>query len=245
MNNILIYSVIRDRGFFIDKYYEQLKNIVNKFPQYNFYLSIYENDSIDTTKEKLLSKDWSIFKDSCIVSEDLGTKAFGSVQNEQRIINLSNARNKAVFECGFLDICDYVMMIEGDVEFDMNAIEMLLNFKEEDPNLDIVSTVSLFINHLGYETLWDSWATRYKKDGRIVNNLVDGYVHKKYHRYYSTSNGVCLYKAEPFKKGAKHSWISPATNDFDCEMVVLCEYFHQLGHDNIYILHNAKAFHRG
>jgi hypothetical protein len=141
---------------------------------------------------------------------------------------------------GLIDNCDYVLMVEGDVEFDMKSIDRLLNFKKFEPDFDVVSAVSLRPNGRHY----DWWATRttpiYKPK---VSELDPSYAKKEYGPYYSTSNGLCLYKAAPFKEGIRHGWMNSVTKEFDCEMVVLCQNFRAAGYDKIFIDYKSIAQH--
>lgn len=238
--SVLIYSIIRNRVNDMNRYYNQIKLITETFTNIDFYLSIYENDSTDGTKQKIFSHDWSFLKGVSIISEDINTPYFGSVKDAQRVELLSNARNKAVMAGGLIDNCDYVLMIEGDVEFGMKSIDRLLSFKRFEPDFDVVSSVSLRPNGRHY----DWWATRttpiYKPK---VSELDPNYAKKEYGPYYSTSNGLCLYKAAPFKEGVRHGWINSATKEFDCEMVVLCQNFRSAGYDKIFIDYKSIAQH--
>lgn len=237
---ILVYSIIRNRASNINKFYAQLHKMVKTNPEYEFYLSIYENDSIDGTKQLLFSKDWSFFKGVSIITENIETKYFESVKDAQRVENLSHARNKAVEAGGFLDKVDYILMVEGDVVYSNDDVQRLLNFKNIEPNFDIVSTISLRKNGKHY----DWWATRTGPEYNPERSEIEvDYESKKYGKYYSTSNGLCLYKAKPFQEGVRHHWINKITKQFDCEMVVLCQGFHEKGYKNIYILYTAKAHH--
>jgi hypothetical protein len=221
------------------QYYDQLLSVVNSLPEYEFYLSIYENDSVDKTKKELFSKDWSIFAGVSIISEDISTQYFNSVKDPVRVENLSNARNKAIEAGGFLNICDYVLMVEGDIRYTAADVKKLLTFEALEPDFDIVSTTSIRPNGSHY----DMWATRTTPEYREGPTLEDGWRQKTYGKYYSTSNGVCLYRTEAFRKGARHDWINKVTKEFDCEMVVLCQEFHRVGHDKIFIRYDAKSYH--
>lgn len=236
---ILLYSIIRNENRYMNAYHNKLIEIVKTFPQFEFYLSIYENDSNDGTKEKLASKDWSFFKGVSIISEDIATEYFKSVKAEDRVRNLSIARNKAIEAGGFIDFVDYVMMVEADVEFDMDTVSKILNFKNVVPGFDIVSGFTI-----RNRRLYDQWATRkqplYDENIYPIDN---DYRMKSYDKYYSTSNGICLYRAEPFREGIRHGWINKVSNEFDCEMVVLCQNFHEKGYNNIYIIHDAEIYH--
>jgi hypothetical protein len=236
---ILVYSIIRNEAKYIDRYYKQLKEMVKTFKEYDFYLSIYENDSTDGTDILLKKKDWSFFKDFEIKTEKIGTTDYGSVRVEDRVKNLSIARNKAILVKDFLEKSDYVMMVESDMRFDMNTIDQILNFKNFEPDFDIVSGLTVN-NH----PIYDSWATR-KKPKFTSHQAVRALdvTSKRYDKYYATSNGVCLYRAQPFKEGARYGWINTVTKQFDCDTVVVCQNFHKLGYGNVYIIHTAKIYH--
>jgi glycosyltransferase involved in cell wall biosynthesis len=236
---ILIYSIVRNEKRYIDNYYDKLREIVQSFPQYEFYLSIYENDSDDGTREKILSKDWSFFPSVSIISEKINTKHFGSTKDEERVKNLSIARNKAIEAGGFLDKVDYVMMVEGDVDFNMSTVKKILNFKYLEPDFDIVSGITIRANWL-----YDQWATRKGPEYNPNTPALDSnYKDIPYDKYYSTSNGICLYRAQPFKEGIRHGYINAVTKQADCEMVVLCQNFSNAGYGDIYIIHDAEIYH--
>lgn len=237
---VLIYSIIRNRAKNMGRFYAQLKKVVTSNPDYDFYLSIYENDSSDTTKSEILTKDWSFFKGVSIICENIETQYFGSVKDATRVENLAKARNKAIESGGFLNKVDYVLMVEGDVLYSSDDVKKLLEFKKAEPNFDIVSSISLRKNGTHY----DWWATRTSAHYNSERSEIeDNFDKKKYGRYYSTSNGLCLYKAKPFQEGARHHWINTVTKEFDCEMVVLCQNFHNLGYNNVFILYESVAHH--
>jgi hypothetical protein len=236
----LIYSIVRNIEPNIDRYYRQIKAIVDSAPEYDFYLSIYENDSTDRTKRLLKVKDWSFFKDVSIITEDLNTQLFGSVKDATRVENLAKARNKAIEAKDFINNVDYVLMVEGDNKFKTQSVLELLNFKNIEPDFDIVSATS--IRPAG--THYDWWATRTTPIFNERRSELDpDYKQKHYGKYYSTSNGICLYRAKPFQEGIRHGWINNVTNEFDCEMVVLCQGFHDAGYHNIYINYHSFSFH--
>jgi len=236
---ILVYSVIRDESNYIDRYYEQLKSMVSEFKDYEFVLSIYENDSVDNTPELIRNKDWSFFSDFSFISEKLMTNSYGSVKSKDRVRNLSIARNKAILAKDFLQKADYVLMVESDMRFSLDTVRQILEFKNLEPDFDIVSGLTVN-NH----PVYDSWATR--KGPRFTSHAeVREYdvTSKPYDKYYATSNGLCLYRAEPFRKGVRYGWVNTITNKFDCDTVVVCQNFHKFGHENIYIIHTAKIYH--
>jgi len=238
--NVLIYSIIRNNASSLDRYYKQIKSFVTELGDYNFYLSIYENDSNDGTKTKVSQYDWSFLKGFSLTLENVGTELFGSVKDAVRVENLAKARNKGILGGGFLDIADYVLMVEGDNSYGTKDVEALLKFKNKEPDFDIVSGISLRANGTHY----DAWATRTTprfKQG--VSEVPKNFRDLNYGKYYSTSNGLCLYRAKPFKEGVRHGWINSVTKTFDCEMVVLCQEFHARGYNNIFINYEARSHH--
>jgi glycosyltransferase involved in cell wall biosynthesis len=238
--SVLIYSIVRNIETRADVYYQQIKSIVEKSPDYDFYLSIYENDSTDKTKQLLFSKDWSFFSGVSIITENINTKFYGSVKDATRVENLAKARNKAIEAGGFLDKVDYILMIEGDNRFKTQAARELLNFKNVEPDFDVVSSVSIRPSGTHY----DWWATRTSPIFNPTKSELDPqYKQKDYGKYYSTSNGLCLYRAKPFQEGIRHGWINNVTNEFDCEMVVVCQNLRDAGYNNIYINYKALSFH--
>lgn len=241
MKKVLIYSIFRNSSSKLDQYYFQLKKIVLSFPEIEFYLSLYENDSTDDTKQKLKSFDFSFVKDYSLITENLNTQAFGSVKEEQRVINLANARNKAIHSKDFLEKVDWVMMLESDARYEVSAVEKILNFQDRNnlPNVDIVSAIMFKSNKMKH---YDKWATRrtaLEEDG----TLFDDWRETPYSKYYSTCNGICLFKAEAIRQGANYGWYNERLEKFDCDTVVICEKFHQQGLHDIYIDHTAHCFH--
>jgi len=236
---VLLYSIIRNTEAKFDQYYEQIRSIVKTFPEYEFYLSIYENDSADQTKYLLSKADWSFFGGVSIISENIDTEFYGSVKDPIRVKNLSDARNRAIEAGGFLELVDYILMVEGDLAFSIASVKELLNFKYIKPDFDIVSAVS--INRRGRH--YDRWATRtgphYNAE---ASDLDPEYRRKHYGEYYSTSNGLVLYRAKPFQEGIRHGWVNTVTGEFDCEMVVLCQNFRAKGYSNIYINYKSHTF---
>lgn len=238
-DKILVYSIIRNESRYMNSYHNKLIDMVASFPQYEFYLSLYENDSTDGTKQKIMAKDWSMFAGVSIISENIATQDYGSVKDETRVKNLSIARNKAIEAAGFIDFVDYIMMIESDMEFDMKAVEKILNFKNVVPDFDIVSGITI-----RNKRLYDQWATRKKPEyDEGVYPIADDYKMKSYDKYYSTSNGICLYRAEPFREGVRYGYINTITGEFDCDTVVVCQNFQDRGYDGVYIIHDAEIYH--
>ena len=89
--------------------------------------------------------------------------------------------------------------------------------------------------------LYDTWATRWDENCR-GNTLRFDWKEKDYDKYYSTCNGICLFDAEPFKKGAKYHWFNERFGCFDCDTVVICENFHKMGYSDIFIDYKSKVY---
>lgn len=236
---ILICSIARNDEDFYINYYNRISAMVDYFPEYEFYLSLYENDSTDSTKSLIFKQDYSMFAGVSVVSENINTKFYGSTKDEDRVKNLSIARNKTLGAGNFLDNADYVLVIDIDVEFKMPAVGKILNFKNLEPNFDIVAAATL-----RKRVLYDQWATREGPEyDRAIQENFEEYRKLPYKKYYSVSSGFCLYKAEAFKNGARWNYVNYVTKNPDCEMVVICQDFSKRGYNNIYMMHEAEMFH--
>lgn len=238
--NILIYTITRNDAHKLDNYYSQISLLPGIFKEHKFYLSIYENDSTDDTVKKLNGYDFSMFEDHKIISEKLNVPFFESVDSKDRIQILANARNSAIFKSDFLDKVDYVMMIESDIKYQPRAVRKLLNFNQTyNLDADVVSSVMLWseldLHH------YDNYGTRITSEDRR-SYIRDDWRTKDYDEYWATCNGIALFKAEPFKKGAKYQWFSEKFNTYDCDTVLICEEFRKLGYNNIYINYTSRVY---
>ena len=236
---ILICSIVRNDEEFYINYYNRIRAMVDFFPEYKFYLSLYENDSTDSTKKIMLQQDYSMFAGVSIVSETMNTKFYGPTKDEDRVKNLSIARNKALLANNFLNDVDYVLVIDIDVAFKMPAVEKVLNFKNLEPDFDVVSAATL-----RKKVLYDQWATREQPEfDKAIQENFQIYRQLPYKKYYSVSSGFCLYRAEPFKLGARWGYINQVSKEPDCEMVVICQNFSKMGYNDIYMMHEAEMHH--
>lgn len=238
--NVLIYSIFRNSGAIVDTYYQQLKEFVSAFgDKYNFFLSIYENDSTDNTKEKLSKLDLSFIQHN-LVSENINTPKFSSIPDEQRVKNIAVARNKAILGSGFLDKVDWVMMLESDLKYDISCVKQILNFQEKYniKNVDIVSAILWEKRNKHYDT----WGTRRNPD-EYWGGLFDDWAEHDYKKYYATCNGIALFKADAIRNGAVYHYYSKRFKKFDCDTVNICEKFHELGYHDIFINHKAHCYH--
>lgn len=243
---ILICSIFRNSEKNLDKYFQLLAKAVEKTKDVEFYYSAYENDSTDNTANKLHSMDWkSLFGARYhIQTEKVGTKYYRSSTEADRVQNLAKARNKALFAKDFYKEVDYVLQLESDVSYKPSLFNQLINFKakHELDKVDIVSAASLQSGISTGFVCRDIWATRRNSQeewGQFHANAST----TPYGEYWSTFNGVILYKAEPFKKGLEWSAWNPRLEKWDCDTAVICENFRKEGYDKIFINHQAIVTH--
>jgi len=234
---------MRDSATNLVSYHNQMKENVLENPEFNFILSIYENDSLDDTTVLLNRFDWSFLSDISIINETLNAPKFGSIAVEERVKNLSSARNKAITAKNFLEVSDLILMVESDMKYDIGSYKNLLNFKKKNSlkNVDIVSAVS-WHNTNGKRKHYDAWGTRITEND-LMSKLKKGWKHKSYDQYYGTCNGLCLFKSEPFKKGARYGWYNERLKTFDCDTIVICEEFHKMGYHDIFIDYTVHTNH--
>ena len=240
--HVLISTIVRNREEKLLNYYEQISEFVKEFSKdFDFSISIYENDSDDNSKKVLESFDYSGFKNNFLLCEDIGTKYYGSVAVDQRVINYANARNKTIeMDQMKLPTYDYVLIIEVDVIYDLETIEEILYmnaFKDENLEKPDIYSGVLLQNNIPY----DIWAIRShpKATSGFLNMSTPGTLKK----YWSTANGVCIYNAKPFIEGMRFSSFSKIHNRHDCDTAVLCEDMRNLGYNRVYINHDLYLFH--
>lgn len=241
--NILISTIARNREEKLENYYNQIQNFVQKFSNdFDFSISIYENDSDDSTKEVLKNLDYSIFKNKYLLCEDIGTEYYGSYPIAQRVINYAAARNKTISQEGIdLNDYDYLLIIEVDVEYDENFIEEILymnDIRKENKEVPDIYSGVLLQNGIPYDT----WAIRKHKEQKAGFLHFDGSPNSV-HEYWSTANGVCIYNIKPFLEGLRFNSFSEYHKHHDCDTAVLCEDFRRMGYNKVYINHDLYLYH--
>lgn len=266
--NILICSIVRDNGQTLNNYFNQIVNLIKLCPNDNFYISIFENDSKDNSKEIIKTINYKgIFKNGFIRCQDLNLPRYGSVAEENRVKLLSSYRNETLNQIGSLDKYDKIIWIEPDCFYVPEEMVRLIY-----SNYDIYSGMSLRCNYESLSKLnfninrwleeldskpfndWlhgcrDGWATRIKPEHLVIP--ISGEEYSNYFRgsitedieFYSTYNGFCVYNANGFKNGARFGYINEKYNRFDCDTYIICDNFHKLGYNKVFLNKNIKILH--
>jgi hypothetical protein len=236
MKTILISTIVRNRASKLNKWYNQIKNLVSLDNKNAYYLSVYENDSTDNSKEMLNNFDFSFLAGVKIQNEKIETEYFYQENLEsnrkKRVENLALARNKTLFGITFLSECSHVLCIEPDIVYDPQSI--INNIINSD--FDIVSPISRQDGFI----LYDGWATRKEKEDVYWNNKINlnGVLD-----VWSTFNCLCFYKSDPFKFGVGFGFENPRTKKYDCDTTVICENFRKFGYDKIKLNCNVIVDH--
>jgi hypothetical protein len=237
MSTFLISTIIRNREKFLHQWFNQIKELVTDNLEHTFYLSVYENDSIDKSAELLKQFDYSFLQDSKIEIGNLNIPFYGSIKNDQRVQYLAQLRNRTLFNNTFLEKSDYIISIEPDVKYKPSSLKPLINDKE----YDILSVRSIEIDPPPATHLYDGWGTRLdnqKEDWphNIVfnNDIID---------VWTTYNCICKYKSKPIKEKIAYDGYNKRLKKFDCDTAVICENFRENGYNKIGIYPAAVAFH--
>lgn len=262
--NILICSILRDNALKMNQFFNQIDTFVSVLSNnHEFNISLYENDSKDGTQEFLLNYDYSKFKNHSVICETLGTTKFGSVVSEERIINLANARNRAIEAKDLYKEADYVFFFDCDIMFDANFVPQLLDFSSvglKEP--DMYSGVSLVpylstdynvpkvvsLNRKVNDQLvdkwrvYDTWSMR-RNINEEWGTWTDDVSINTVSKFYATFNSACLIRAEPFKQGIRYHHFNERLGKFDLEHSVLAEKFHNASYDKIYVNQGLFCFH--
>lgn len=229
MEKILISSIVRNRENTLDNYFLQIEKFIQHLSDnFKFSISIYENDSIDSSKEKLENYDYSSFEKANIICEDIGTPFFGSVIDEQRVINFAKARNETIKDLN-LNEFDWLLIIEPDVIYDLSVSTEIITRKQLQFNPDVYSGVL----RMGGQ-VYDKWGMR-RDSQDDWGDVMSDYLENPIKEFWTTANGICLYNMEPFKKGLKFSAFNKRLNKYDCDTAVLCEDFREMGYNKIII----------
>tara|TARA_E500000318_G_C3567740_1_gene216452 strand:- start:3179 stop:3904 length:726 start_codon:yes stop_codon:yes gene_type:complete len=231
MKTILISTIVRNRAKTLHKWHSQIKDLVSKDKKNKYYLSVYENDSTDDSKDILKSLDFSFFEDFYLGIEDIKTKYYGSVLSTDgdRTSNLATARNKTIFAKDFLKKCTHVLSIEPEVTYNTSIVlEKIIN-----TNHDIISGISKAPPKEGNHNFpYDSWATRKNlyDHGWYITNELEGKMD-----VWTTYNCLCLYDAKPLNAGVCFGSYNLRLKKFDCDTAVICENFRAVGFNDIKI----------
>ena len=237
MSTFLISTIVRNREKFLHQWFNQIKELVINNIEHTFYLSVYENDSVDKSAELLKQFDYSFLKDVKVEIGSLNIPFYGSIKNDQRVQYLAQLRNRTLYNNIFLEKCDYVISIEPDVRYEPTSLKPLI----DDNIYDILSVRSIEIEPPPPTHLYDGWGTRIdsqKEDWphNIVfnNNIID---------VWTTYNCVCKYKSKPIKEKISYDGYNKRLKKYDCDTAVICENFRENGYNKIGIYSAAVAFH--
>jgi hypothetical protein len=233
-------SIIRNREKYLPVWLSQLNELIDINPQHNFYLSLYENDSTDNTKEVLKALDFSKFQDCSIISEDINTAYYGSVVDENRVKILALCRNKAIYSNNFLNICDSVVFVESDILYSPQEMSFILNNND----YDIISPRSLETHSPSPTCMYDTWGTRrFEQDEWWATHFCFGGGHPPIVDVWSTFNCFCKYNAAPIKNGISFGWFNERFHKFDCDTAVICENFRKHGFAKIGLDTRYNVYH--
>lgn len=229
---ILVCTIMRNQEKNIYDWQRQLFRLIEICPEYEFTISIYENDSTDKTKKLLSIIDWSQVDSPRLFSfsENIGTKQYDSVWNLDRLCNLANARQKCIDQVGHLNF-DKIAFIEPDVEYDPEWCKELISAKHpEQAGIvpDIYSGWSLRSSAHPKEScyIYDTCAVRQtNKDAcwnfenesvwrgkSLVKTRFSDIDSNCLHHVWSTFNCFCVYNAEPFRRGIKWNYVNKRLN---------------------------------
>lgn len=279
MKRLLICSIIRDCLPYLDRWFNQLLELQSICAnEYDLYLSVYENDSEDGTDSWLseLPKRASSFKGKgAICCENLGTLHYRSVARLDRLRNLAAARQRCLDLAGYkwgLAGFDKVAYIEPDVTYDPKwCSELILANHPRAAGVgepDIYSGWSLRSEANPKESLllYDTCATRqtekdlcwnfanehkWREESLVRTGLKDVHANSL-HRVWSTFNGFCVYRMEPFLYGAKWGcinqrldtgWADLGDGWLEADTTCICERFREMGYNGVYLNTNCLIRH--
>jgi hypothetical protein len=226
MKKILVSTIVRNRRKFLPMWINQLNELCSLSKDSVFYLSVYENDSIDGSQDALKSLNFEGFKDISVNCENIHTPSFGSVKNDHRVQLLAEARNKSIYGNTFLEECDYVLSVEPDIAYSPKDMLPII----ENDDYDILSARSIEYKTPPPTHLYDGWGTRNteKHSDWEANVTFAGLIDT-----WTTYNCFCKYKANPIKDRVTFDGFNRRLNRYDCDTAVICENFREAGYSKI------------
>jgi len=237
MKTILVSTIVRNRNKFLSMWQRQLSELCKLKPDYKFYLSVFENDSIDGSEATLKSLNYEGFKDVHVNCKTLNTPAFGSIKNDLRVRLLAEARNTSIYENPFLDGCDYVLSVEPDIEY--SPAEMIKIIDNE--HYDILSARSIEYIPPAPNHLYDGWGTRNTEKHLDWEPIVE---FKGLIDTWTTYNCFCRYNATAIKDRISFSGFNDRLGIPDCDTAVICENFRSSGFNKIGLQGNCNVLHK-
>ena len=125
---ISLFSLFRDSESYLPRLFDQLKSIEQQ-GKYDLEYFFYENDSKDNSRTIL--EGWMKNRQGALLSENLGTEKFGSTLDQERMVLLSNARNK-MRSLGSETNSDFSLIFDSDIIFTASLIDDFLKYKHLD-----------------------------------------------------------------------------------------------------------------
>lgn len=136
---ISIFSLFRDSEPTVYQCLKQLEEL-EKNTKFDFFYYFYENDSVDDTANIL--SHWMSNRKGKFLSEKLEKPKFGSTLQAERMILMSEVRNKMQALCQ--EETDYSLVFDSDLIFDSNIINDFLLFNNLDhidyPNFSMLTS---------------------------------------------------------------------------------------------------------
>lgn len=247
MKKIVISTIVRDGEKTAQDYYNSIK-LLTENKNYKFYLSLLENDSKDKTKDLLENYDWG-FIEHIIKFDTTGDKKYGSVIKEERVKNLSIARNKTIeYAEKWINEADFVLLIDFDIHIDAdNVFKMIEHEKYMGFKCDLFSGLSLSEDGAGSEVkkglrFYDCWALR-RDHVETWGDIFSDWQENPIREIWSNCSGIVLYNAEVFKSGVRFGYINHRLNHFDCDTVVVAEEMRTKGFNKIYVDQSCHFLH--
>jgi len=261
--NILICTIVRDRAAVANYWASKIQEIASKMPDCDFSISVYENDSKDTSSmvfrnclKSLRASDY--FDQIAFSSERLGTTYYDATNCRtddsviRRLENLSNARNKCIDNMlSRKKDFDKIIFIEPDVDYNpSDAVQLIKDSKDK----DIYCGFSVLFGQKN--TLYDSWATRLEYELIPLNSKNSVEWNKHHHgivnhfknieeetvKVCSAFSGFCVYSASPIID--QHIRFSAHRDqEYDCDTALICFDFIDEGCDEIYMSKNMNIYH--
>lgn len=164
---------------------------------YRFLYAFLENDSTDATAVMLYH--WLRSRKGFLITEQVGTKHWDSVQSIERTQWLATYRNKCLKLLDYWDF-DYLLVADSDVHYRPDLIERMVDHLDENPTWGMITPNTVqdvidAVEETGLPSYYDSWALRDADGVQAMTFASNPFVNPDDRKEWEADQPVCVRSA--------------------------------------------------
>lgn len=157
MNNVVnIFMCVRNNETTLQNTLNKLNEIEFTNLEYKFRFYIYENDSVDNTKNIIVNF-YNNHKGNCIF-ETLNNQMWSNTKDTQRVIDMSKYRNKMKNLCKNYKNSNYSIILDTNINFNTSIFKNMVNIMEKNEKIHMITPFGFVEGKC--KTYYDSFALK-------------------------------------------------------------------------------------